>query len=118
MSERPTLEQVLTAVKDVTTEWHELGIYLGLSDSDLKLIGSHQNIEGHLRMMLSKWLDYDPQARWDKLAKALNTMGKNAIAANIRSKYVGTVATALHTVDTSDNDSDDSKTRMFISLII
>ena len=40
-------------------------------------------------MLLSKWLDYDPKASWDKLANALETMGKNAIAKNIRSKYVG-----------------------------
>jgi hypothetical protein len=45
-------------------------------------------------MMLSKWLDYDPEASWDKLANALNAMGKNTIAANIRSKYVGAAATA------------------------
>ena len=37
-------------------------------------------------MLLSKWLDYDPEASWDKLDNALETMGKNAIAKNIRSK--------------------------------
>ena len=85
----------MIAVKDAITEWHDLGLHLGLPDSDLKLIGSSPDIEGHLRMMLSKWLDYDPQASWDKLANALNIMGKNTIAANIRSKYVRAPATLV-----------------------
>ena len=115
MSDRPStfrLQHILTAVKDVATEWHYLGIHLGLPESILKLIGSSPDIEGHLRMMVSKWLDYDPEASWDKLANALNTIGKNTIAADIRSKYVGATATALDVVDHTTTD-DDSKTRMF-----
>ena len=101
MSDHPSdiefkLQHLVIAVKDVNTEWHDLGLQLGLTDSTLKLIGSNPNIEGHLRMMLSKWLDYDPKASWDRLANALNTMGKNTIAANIRSKYVR-AATSLVT---------------------
>jgi hypothetical protein len=99
-------------VRDVATEWHDLGLQLGLPESILKLIGSSPDIEDRLRMMLSKWLDYDPQASWDKLAKALNTIEKNTIASNIRSKYVGAAATtALEMVDTTSDE--DSKTRMF-----
>ena len=119
MSDRPTdlqfkLKHIVIAVRDVITEWHELGLQLDLPESILRLIGSSPDIEGHLRMMLSKWLDYDPKASWDKLANALNAMGKNTIAANIRSKYVGAApTTTLNMVDVSD---DDSKTRMFISL--
>ena len=112
MSDRPRLQHIVIAVKDIATEWHDLGLQLGLPESILKLIGSSPDIEGHLRMMVSKWLDYDPEASWDKLANALNTIGKNTIAANIRSKYVGAAATALcDMVDTTTDD--DSKTRMF-----
>ena len=109
MSDRPSdlkLQYLMIAVKDVITEWHQLGLHLGLPESDLKLIGSNPDIGGHLRMMLSKWLDYDPEASWDKLANALNTMGKNAIATNIRSKYVRAPATPM------TNPSDDDKTSM------
>ena len=94
MSERPDdiafkLKHIVTALRDVITEWHEVGIYLDLLEHILKPIGSNNpDVEGRLRMMVSKWLDYDPQASWDKLAAALNAMGKNAIAANIRSKYM------------------------------
>ena len=114
MSDRPStlrLQHILIAVTDVATEWHDLGIHLGLPESILKLIGSSPDIEGHLRMMVSKWLDYDSEASWDKLANALNIMGKNTIATNIRSKYVGATTTALDVVDTTTDD--DSKTRMF-----
>ena len=36
--------------------------------------------------MLSEWLQYDPEASWEKLAGALTIIGKNVIAANIRSQ--------------------------------
>lgn len=113
MSDHPSelefkLKHILTAVKDVATEWHELGLHLDLPEHILKLIGSSPDFEGHLRMMLSKWLDYGLKASWDKLANALNTMGKNVLAENIRSKYVG----AVTVLDTSDVSDDDSKTRM------
>ena len=100
MSDRPSdltdfkLQTIVTAVKDVITDWHDLGLQLGLPEPVLKLIGSDPDIEGHLRTMLSKWLDYDPEASWDKLASALDTIGKNAIAANIRSKFVTTILPA------------------------
>ena len=105
MSDRLKLKYLVIAVKDVITEWYDLGLHLGLPDSALKLIESSPDIESHLRMMLSKWLDYDPQASWDKLANALNTMGKNAIAANVRSKYCVEAPTIVMT-----NPSDDDKT--------
>ena len=89
MSERPNLQQVLTAVKDVITEWHELGIHLGLPEPNLKLIGSNPDVEGHLRMMVSKWLDYDPQASWNKLANALETMGKNCNCCKYQNRLCG-----------------------------
>ena len=87
------LRHIVVAVRDVITEWHELGLHLGLPEPDLKLIASNPDIEGRLRMMLSKWLGYAPEASWDKLANALNTMGKNAIATSIRSKYTRAAVT-------------------------
>ena len=108
MSDRPSdlefkLQHIVIAVKDIITEWYDLGLQLGLPDSSLRLIGSNPDIEGHLRMMLSKWLSYDTQASWEKLANALNTMGKNAVAANIRSKFVR-AATTLSVADASEDD--------------
>ena len=106
------LRHIVVAVRDVITEWHELGLHLGLPEPDLKLIGSNPDIEGHLRMMLSKWLGYDPQASWDKLANALTTMGKNAIAANIRSKYVRAPATSTPLTDNSEDKTSKSACKL------
>ena len=97
------LQHIVIVVRDVITEWHGLGLQLGLPEHILKPIGSHPDVEDRLRVMLSKWLDYDPQASWDKLANALNTMGKNAIAVNIRSKYVKAVVTTTPLPDDSED---------------
>ena len=99
------LQHIVIAVKDVITEWYDLGLQLGLPDSTLKLIASNPDVEGRLRMMLSKWLEYDTQASWHKLANALNTMGKNVVAANIRSKYLRASTTVA-----PDEVSEDDKT--------
>ena len=94
MSGRPTCDLMLPELKDLViavrgvVEWHDLGLQLGLPDSTLRLIDLHPDIEGHLRMMLSEWLQFDPGASWEKLATALNTIGKNAIAANVRRELV------------------------------
>ena len=107
------MKNIIVALKDAIAEWHDLGIHLSLPESILKLIGSSPDIEGHLRMMVSKWLDRDPEASWDKLANALNAMGKNTIAANIRSKYVGAVSSQMIPEDSPAPDQDDTKARKF-----
>ena len=38
--------------------------------------------------MLSEWLQYNPEVIWKKLAGVLTTVGKNVVAANIRSQFV------------------------------
>ena len=94
MSDRPSdlklpeLKDVVIAVKDVA-EWRDLGLQLGLPDATLASIAMHPDIEGHRRMMLSKWLESDLEASWEKLADALNKIGKNVIADNIRRQFVG-----------------------------
>ena len=75
MSDHPTdfelkLKHIITIMTDVITEWHEVGLQLDLPEHILKLIGSNPDVEDCLRMMLSKWLDYDTQASWDKLTYA------------------------------------------------
>ena len=95
MSDRPSdiklnlqLKDVVVAVREVT-EWYDLGLQLGLPDYVLKEIAAHPNIEEHRRMMLSKWLEFDPSASWEKLAAALFTIGKKVSAENVRRQFVG-----------------------------
>ena len=97
MSDRPSdsdlkleLKDVVLAVKEVA-EWYDLGLQLGLSDATLALIAQHPNYEGHRRMMLSKWLQSDTEASWEKLAAALDAIDKRVVAANIRRQFLGIV---------------------------
>ena len=84
----PELKDLVIAVRGVA-EWYDLGLQLGLPDASLGWIAMHHDIKGHLRMMLSEWLQFDPEASWEKLATALNKIGKNTIAANVRREFLG-----------------------------
>jgi hypothetical protein len=110
------LKYIVTDLRDVVTEWRGLGTQLDLPEHMLKIVGSSQDIEDCLRMMVSKWLDYDPEASWDKLANALNAMGKKTIAANIRSKYMGAVSS--QTIPKDSQPQDEAKARKFTLLHI
>ena len=111
------LKNIVTALRDVMTEWRWLGTQLDLPEHILKLVGSSQEVEDRLWMMVSKWLNYDPEASWDKLVNALKAMGKNAIATNIRSKYAGTVSSQTIPEDSLAPDQDETKARKFTVLL-
>ena len=84
---KPELKNLVIALRGVV-EYHDLGLQLDLPESTLKLIDKHHDSKDHLRMMLSEWLQFDPEASWEKLATALSRMGKNAIAASVRREFV------------------------------
>ena len=111
------IKNIITTLKDVVSEWYDLGIELGLPESILNLIGSSPDVEGRLRMTVFKWLDYDPEASWEKLANALNAMGKNMIAASIRSKYIGAVSSQPIPKDSPAPDQDEAKACKFSVLL-
>jgi hypothetical protein len=113
------LRNIVTVLRDTATEWRGVGTQLDLPEHMLKIVDSNPNVEDRLQMMLSKWLDYDPEASWDKLANALNAMGKNTIAANIRSKYVGAVMNSQSIPEDSlpALNQDDTKARKFTALL-
>ena len=88
---RPELKDLVIALRDLV-ECHALGLQLDLPESTLKLIDKHHDSKDHLRMMLSEWLQFDPEASWEKLATALDKIGKNAIAANVRRREFVSIA--------------------------
>ena len=45
-------------------------------------------------MMLRRWLQFDPEASWEKLACALTLTGHKTTAASVRSRFVSIVAEA------------------------
>ena len=84
------LRELLSVLEGVT-EWHELGLHLGVKESALETIESgFRNPVDAKREMLKLWLKQDDQipdaglgATWRTLIKALRTMGYNVLAKQI-----------------------------------
>ena len=82
---RSNIDKILTELLD----WHNLGTKLGLPDHKLKEI--QFDCTGAVRQrqeMICKWLEYDTEASWNKLARALKEMGMRVVAKEILDKYV------------------------------
>ena len=73
------------------SDWQTLGTKLGLPDHMIEEIRINANVYGIVQQrqrMITRWLDYDLNASWSKLADALEEMGSNKVAKDIRDKYV------------------------------
>ena len=80
------IDQMLTGVVD----WHTLGIKLGIPDHSLGEIQSNYGANGIVRMrqeMIKKWLIWDEDCSWCKLAHALEEMELHVVVRKIREKY-------------------------------
>ena len=89
MSDRPKLKDLVNAVRSVT-DWYDLGLQVDLPKEILNNIRFDPDSSHHKTLMLSKWLDYDPAASWQKLAYALNTMGQKVAAEEvIKTRFIG-----------------------------
>ena len=72
-------------------DWHTLGIKLGIPDHSLAEIRINYSAYGIGRQkqeLITKWLEYDTEASWDKLANALKEMGKHVAANKIWNAYL------------------------------
>ena len=77
---------MLTEVLD----WHTLGIKLGIPNHSLGEIQSNYGANGIVRMrqeMIKKWLTWDEDCSWCKLAHALEEMELHVVVRKIREKY-------------------------------
>ena len=97
-----TVQNIDKMLKDVL-DWHTLGIKLGLPVYTLGAIRIDYIAHGTARQrheMITKWLEYDTEASWDKLANGLKQMGKHAVATKIGNTYMpgygGRFARDLH----------------------
>ena len=71
------------------TDWHRLGINLGLQTYELERIEQdYQGNERRMLQMLDLWLQRPPTTPWGDLASALQQMGQNTVADGIRQKYI------------------------------
>ena len=88
MSDRPKLRDLVNAVRRVT-DWYDLGLQVDLPEEILNEIRSDPDSSHHKTLMLSKWLDYDTAASWQKLADALTTMGQVVVAEEVKTRFIG-----------------------------
>ena len=80
---------LLETVSNVT-EWHCLGRQLGLTMSQLGGIELTYHMHGLGRLkaeMFDVWLKSSPNASWADLITALEAMGMDRVASNVRAAY-------------------------------
>ena len=67
---------------EITTKWFELGLELVDDHKVLRVIETdHRNDSNTCcRVMFEKWLEKTPDASWEQLVTALNTIGMNTAA--------------------------------------
>ena len=79
------IDKILTEV----LEWYNLGTKLGLPGYKLgEICQDHTGTVRQRQEMISKWLAYDTEASWNKLARALEEIGMRVVAKEILEKYV------------------------------
>ena len=80
---------LLEAVSNVT-DWHGLGLKLGLTMSQLRGIELTYHMHGQGRLkaeMFDVWLKSSPNASWADLVRALEAMDMYRVASNVRAAY-------------------------------
>ena len=84
------LRELLSILEEVT-EWHQLGLHLGLKESAMETVEcGFRNPWDAKREMLKLWLKQNDQipgagtrATWSSLIEALKAMGYNVLAKRI-----------------------------------
>ena len=70
-------------------DWFSLGLNLGLQKHELtKIERDYQGNDRRRVEMLDLWLQRTPNATWEDVVRALQQMGENVVAENIREKYI------------------------------
>ena len=82
-------DKTLCAELKSVTDWHRLGINLGVPADELTIVenGNQSNNRRKARM-LNLWLRCTPNATWEDVVSALEEMGENRVAENIRHNYI------------------------------
>jgi len=72
----------------VASKWHDLGVQLKLDVDKLNTIKANclGNVEQCCTEMYQFWLQSDPKASWEKLAKALQSIGLTTLLEGVMKK--------------------------------
>ena len=85
-----TMKRLVTACKEVS-DWHTLGIQLGLTAGQLNNIHVTYHAHGVDRLktvMFNVWLKRSPNASWTDLITALRAMGEERVASDIEAEHI------------------------------
>ena len=86
-----TLPNLLTELYKKASEWENIGVLLKIDDGDLKRVRLDYKDSGScLREMLRDWLkkcNHDNQLSWQHICDALQVLGDEKLADEIRVKY-------------------------------
>ena len=86
----PTLKQLLKELHSKAADWEDMGIQLDINDGELKQLKSDNRggSKACLREMLRIWLNrVDPPPSWSAIAEAIEDLGDEQLAQELRSKY-------------------------------
>jgi hypothetical protein len=82
-----TLQDMLTELKDVTTKWFKLGVFLGVPSEVLKGITHNVKMEKNRKLqMLIEWSKQD-KPTWEKLVTALINADLPTVAVRIATNH-------------------------------
>ena len=69
-------------------QWDVLGTYLGLDESEIEVIErDHHDTARRRLVMLSKWIEKDVDASWEKVIDSLKSMSHIRLANQLKEKY-------------------------------
>jgi len=92
---KPDMQSLSNALKDVSN-WHQLGIQLGIPTSELRKIEEeYQRADRRKTEALDTWLHQTPSASWSDVVSALQQMGENTVAESVCQKYIRGVPSEL-----------------------
>ena len=70
-------------------QWDVLGIYLGLEESEIKVIErDHHDTARRRIVMLNQWMEKDVDAPWEKVIDSLEIMSQTSLANQLKEKYI------------------------------
>ena len=89
VSTPPMKPQLKDLVLVQTTKWYNLGLQLGIKDTELDVIEENnpKDIDTCKRKMFKAWLRITPSPSYQQLVEALQTVGETSEADHLCKKY-------------------------------
>ena len=82
-------KNLFNATSEISDKWYTLGVQLDIKSHNLRSIESHGtfSVDKCRHEMFDVWIQSDPNASWEKLVEALNTMDYHCLAQSVQTKY-------------------------------